>query len=63
MREVLSNALKPMLRIYNEYYKCSSCDSTYHVSMLDKHEMLCKDCNQTSEVPHEARLKAKKERK
>jgi DNA-directed RNA polymerase subunit RPC12/RpoP len=63
MKETLSNESKPMKRIYDEYYKCGTCDSTYHVSMLDKHDLLCKDCNQTSLVPHEARVKSKNKRK
>ena len=63
MRETLSNEAKPMKRVYDEYYKCGSCDSVYHVSMLDKHDLLCKDCNKTSLVPQEARNKAKSKRK
>jgi hypothetical protein len=63
MKETLSNEAKPMKKIYEEYYQCGTCDSTYHISMLDKQELLCKDCNQTSAVPQEARAKSKKGRK
>lgn len=60
MKEVLSNELKPMKKVFEEYYKCSSCDSTYHITMLDKPEILCKDCNKSSLVPSEAKEKSKK---
>ena len=23
---------KSMIKVYNEYYKCGTCDSTYHIS-------------------------------
>lgn len=63
MKEVLSNESKPMKKVYDEYYKCGTCDSVYHVSMLDKQELLCKDCSNTSLVPEEARSKSKGKRK
>lgn len=63
MKESQSNDFKPMSRVYDEYYRCGTCESTYHVSMLDKPELLCKDCNQTSSVPSEAKAKARKARK
>ncbi len=53
-----------MKPLYKEYYRCSSkgCDSVYHVSMLDKHEFLCKDCNNVSKVPREANEKSRPKR-
>lgn len=50
---------KQMLPVYKEYYKCGSCDSHYHISMLDKVEILCKDCNQVSKVPKDANDKCR----
>lgn len=63
MKESQSNDSKPMSRVYDEYYRCGTCESTYHVSMLDKSELLCKDCNQTSIVPQDARQKSRQARK
>lgn len=50
-----------MKKVYDQYYKCGakSCDSHYHTSMLDKPELLCKDCNNVSKVPREAQIKAR----
>lgn len=52
-----------MKKVYDEYYKCGHCDSVYHISMLDKPELLCKDCNNVNPVPKEAQDKCKKQRK
>lgn len=54
-----------MKKKYDQYYKCgnANCDSHYHVSMLDKQSLLCKDCNNESEVPKEANDKNKQKRK
>lgn len=54
-----------MKQVYNQYYKCGgkSCDSHYHVSMLDKPELLCKDCNSVNKVPRDAQEKSRPKRK
>jgi hypothetical protein len=59
---------KPMIKIYNEYYKCgtSSCDSIYHISNFMGPQFDCRDCKKISDVPDEAlprRKFKKKERK
>ena len=54
-----------MKKVYDQYYKCGSknCESVYHVSMLDKSELLCKDCNNVSKVSKEAQDKSKPKKK
>lgn len=54
-----------MKKLYDQYFRCGTkhCDSVYHVSMLDKPELLCKDCNNASKVPREAQEKSRPKRK
>ena len=53
-----------MRKLYEQYYRCGNakCDSVYHISMLDKPELLCKDCNNVSKVPKELKPKERLER-
>lgn len=54
---------KEMKKIYDQYFKCGSCDSVYHVVMLNLPLHDCKDCGNQNDVPKEAQDKSKKARK
>lgn len=60
MKKTESNDMK---KIYEKYYKCATCDSTYHVSMLFNRQHECKDCGNISEIPQDAQEKARLSRK
>lgn len=48
-------------KVYEEYYGCSNsfCDSIYHVSNFNVKNFSCRDCGKESEIPEEAKKKAK----
>ena len=59
----MNEVLKALKKVYELYFKCSNCDSTYHVSTFKNLQQFeCKDCKGISSVPAEVREKAAKEK-
>lgn len=51
--------IKLMPKVYDEYYKCGTCESVYHISNFRGGDFECRDCGNNSQVSAEAIKKAK----
>lgn len=59
----MTEILNELRKVFDSYFKCSKCESTYHViNFKGLREFECKDCKTFSVIPKEAKEKADKER-
>jgi DNA-directed RNA polymerase subunit RPC12/RpoP len=50
---------KNIVKVYDEYYKCGTCESTYHISNFRGRDFECRDCGHNSIVTDDAIKKAR----
>jgi hypothetical protein len=59
----MTEILNELVKVFDMYFKCSNCASTYHViNFKGQKDFECKDCKTFSSIPQEAKEKAAKER-